>query len=251
MQWFADLSLLSVVLLVGSSFLGSLMTAALGIGGGAFLIAMMADIVPPLALIPVHGVVQLGSNGSRAVLTRKHVQSRLVSYFLAGALVATLLSVFLLTAINANWIPLLVAGFILWVCWGPIPELGLTKTPVGLCAGGLLTTLATMLLGATGPLVSAWLGRRGTDRWVYTANFSACMTIQHSLKIVVFGLAGFSFLPWAGVLLMMIVAGHLGTGVGLRILGKVPEDKFRPLYKWVLSLLALRLVWQSFIVLSQ
>ena len=51
-----DLSLLQALLLLVSSFLGSLMTAALGVGGGSFLIAVMATVMPPLALVPLHGI---------------------------------------------------------------------------------------------------------------------------------------------------------------------------------------------------
>ncbi|MEJ2655486.1 MAG: hypothetical protein P8Z69_09370, partial [Acidihalobacter sp.] len=113
--------------------------------------------------------------------------------------------------------------------------------PLGLFSGGLLTTLATMLVGATGPLVSAWLGRHG-DRWTYTANFSSCMSVQHLLKILAFGLAGFAFLPWIPLLVLMIACGYLGTLVGLKVLGRLPDRHFKLLFKIVMTLLALRVI---------
>ena len=51
----------------------SLMTATLGIGGGVLLLVIMAQLVPIAALIPVHGLVQLGSNANRAIMTRQHI----------------------------------------------------------------------------------------------------------------------------------------------------------------------------------
>ena len=51
------------------SFLGSLIAGALGLGGGVLVLATMANLLPPMALVPIHGVVQLGSNLSRAVLS--------------------------------------------------------------------------------------------------------------------------------------------------------------------------------------
>ncbi|XOV81194.1 MAG: TSUP family transporter [Aestuariibacter sp.] len=177
------LEYLDLAILLFSSFLGSLMTAALGVGGGAFLITVMAEILPPLALIPVHGLVQLGSNGSRAVLTRKHTQWQKVVWFLGGAIVASVVSVMFLQHFDTDWIPLVIAFFILWLCWGPIPEIGLGTTRSGLFSGGAVTTLASMLVGASGPLVSAWLGAKNAERWTYTANFATCMTLQHGLKL--------------------------------------------------------------------
>ena len=58
------------------SFLTSALTAALGLGGGVALLAAMATVLPPVALIPVHGVIQLGSNVGRAVIQRSHVAWR-------------------------------------------------------------------------------------------------------------------------------------------------------------------------------
>jgi hypothetical protein len=68
------------------------------------------------------------------------------------------------------------------------------------------------------------------------------MTFQHLLKILVFGLVGFAFLEWVFVLLCMIVLGYLGTKVGLALLGRSPEARFRTVYQWFLTLLAVRLL---------
>ncbi|WP_430461885.1 sulfite exporter TauE/SafE family protein [Thalassolituus sp. LLYu03] len=242
-DWAVGLPLVSVVTLLIAAFLGSLLTSSLGVGGGAFLITVMAGIVPPVALIPVHGIVQLGSNSSRAWLTRKHTQWTKIGWFAAGAAIASLLTVFLLGKMQPGVIPLLVGLFILWLSWGKVPEIGLGEKTAGLFSGGLITTLLTMLVGATGPLVSAWLGRAGTDRWQYTANFSTCMTLQHLLKVAVFGLAGFAFLPWIPLLAAMILCGYIGTRLGLKLMGKMPETLFRQLFRWILTLLALRLIW--------
>jgi hypothetical protein len=45
-------------LLIVASFATSFITAAFGIGGGGVLLAILASLVPPAALIPVHGLVQ-------------------------------------------------------------------------------------------------------------------------------------------------------------------------------------------------
>ena len=100
-----NLPLPDIYLLVASSFIGSVLTAALGVGGGAFLITMMAGVVPPLALIPLHGVVQMGSNASRALHSRKHLNISRFGYFMAGALVASLATFWLIGQIDVDLIP--------------------------------------------------------------------------------------------------------------------------------------------------
>ena len=230
-------------MLLGGSFIGSFMTAAVGVGGGSFLILVMATIMPPAALVPIHGFVQLGSNASRAWLTKEHTNKNSVLWFMVGAAVATVVSVWLVNTMDARWIPLIVAGFILYLSWLPLPDIGLSSTKAGLVSGGLFTTVATMLVGASGPLVAAWLRTGDVDRWQYTATFSTCMVLQHVAKLIVFGIAGFAFFPWLLLIAAMIVAGYLGTQLGLLVLGKLPDKALKPLFRWVLTLLAIKILW--------
>ncbi|MEO0973306.1 MAG: TSUP family transporter, partial [Pseudomonadota bacterium] len=133
-------------ILLGGSFLGSFMTAAAGVGGGAFLIMVMGNVVPPLALVPVHGFVQLGSNAGRAALTRRHADVPAVLAFTLGTVLAAAVSLWLVSAIDSRWIPLIVAVFILYTSWLPMPQVRWASTRAGLASGGLLTTMASMLV---------------------------------------------------------------------------------------------------------
>ena len=67
------MSLLDLGLLVAASLVTSFITAAFGIGGGVVLLVFLALVLPPAALIPVHGIVQLGSNAGRACIMLKEV----------------------------------------------------------------------------------------------------------------------------------------------------------------------------------
>jgi 2-octaprenyl-6-methoxyphenol hydroxylase len=51
----------------------SALTAIAGIGGGVVMLGAMASLLPAPAIIPVHAVVQLGSNVGRAFLLRRAV----------------------------------------------------------------------------------------------------------------------------------------------------------------------------------
>ena len=54
-------------ILTGTSFITSFMTAAIGVGGGIGLLAVMPQFLPISAVIPLHGLIQLVSNCSRFV----------------------------------------------------------------------------------------------------------------------------------------------------------------------------------------
>ncbi|GGK63595.1 sulfite exporter TauE/SafE family protein [Amphritea balenae] len=245
MEWLPEaISNSHAIILVITSLLTSMLTAAMGIGGGVLLLAVMASIVPVAALIPVHGLVQLGSNGNRALMTRQHIDWPLVRLFALGAVTGAIVASFIVVQLPVVMIQLAVAGFILFIVWGP----KLTKHEVpagGVVLAGAGTTLVTMFVGATGPLVAAFIYRLGQEKYRTVATFAACMTFQHLLKMFVFGLIGFAFPAWLPLILLMIAGGFIGTWFGLNILKKIPAERFQLIFKLLVTALALRLVWQA------
>jgi uncharacterized membrane protein YfcA len=71
------------------------------------------------------------------------------------------------------------------------------------------------------------------------------MTVQHGFKVAVFIVLGFAFGPWLALLAAMIAGGFLGTLAGRAILLRLPERTFAIVFKSVLTLLALRLLWSA------
>ncbi|OOV87406.1 hypothetical protein BTA35_0208860 [Oceanospirillum linum] len=240
------LSNLHLFWLVLTSGVTSFITAAMGIGGGVLLLAVMATLLPPLALIPVHGLVQFGSNANRALMTRRHIHWPMVLRFTLGAMLGALIASQVLVQLPVDWIQGAVAFFILYMVWGPKPKKLAVSGAKTVFAGGL-TTLISMFVGATGPLVAAFVHRLGQDKLSTTATFSACMSFQHVTKAVVFGALGFHFSAWLVPIVLMIAAGAFGTWLGLKLLNRIPGHLFRRGFALIVTLLALRLLWQSFI----
>lgn len=239
------ISNIQLLWLVLTSALTSFITAAMGIGGGVLLLAIMASIMPPLALIPVHGLVQFGSNANRALMTRVHIHWPTVLRFSIGAFIGALIASQILVQLPVDWIQRAVACFILYMVWGPKPKQRVISAFKTVFYGGL-TTLVSMFVGATGPLVAAFIHRMDKDKLATTATFSACMSFQHVTKAAVFGAVGFSFANWLVPILLMIAAGALGTWLGLQLLNRIPAHLFRRIFSLIVTLLALRLLWQSF-----
>jgi len=231
--------------LIGLSFLTSLLTACLGLGGGLLMVAAMASVVPPAALIPVHGVVQLGSNLGRAVLFRSHVRRGIVGWFVLGALIGVTLGAAVAVQLPRGLLLAAVGVFVLVSTWAPkvkawpVPEKGFSFI-------GLVTAFITMFVGATGPFLAPFLSaERLGDRRTTLGTFAACMTLKHGLKVAAFAAVGFAYLPWLPLAAAMIVTGFLGTLAGRAIVVRVPEAAFRAGFKLLLTALAIRLLWQA------
>lgn len=233
------LSELAVLGLMVSSFAGSFITASLGLGGGIFLLAVMASLLPPAALIPVHGVVQLGSNAGRAALLIRQVYRPALPGFVIGALVGAAIGGVVVVDLPPRYMQIGIGLFVIWSILAKPPK-WLARS--GWLAGGLSSFL-TMFFGATGPFVATYVKSLNLPRHDHVATHAVFMTIQHGLKVIVFGLLGFAFSHWALLIAALIAAGFAGTYVGRLVLDRMTDHGFRKALNIVLVLISIRLIW--------
>lgn len=225
--------------LIAVSFASSLITAGLGIGGGAVMLAVMATLLPASAIIPLHGLVQLGSNAGRAALFIKSAHFSVVAPFLIGSLIGVALGGTFVVQLDPAAIQVGLGCFILWTVVSRPPAL-LRKSAA--ITGGFSSFL-TMFFGGTGPFVAAYIKTLGLGRVQHVATHATLMTIQHLLKTIVFGLLGFAFSQWLGFIILLIGFGFLGTLAGRHILLRIDEKRFKFALNTILILLALRLIY--------
>lgn len=230
------------LLLVAASFFTSALTAAFGVGGGVAMLALLGLFVPVAALIPVHGLVQLGSNTGRAFVQRAHARRDIALPFVLGSLVGALAGALVVVQVPDAPLKLALGLFVVAVTWWTIPGFD-RLSGAGLAVGSAAVAFLTMFLGATGPLLSAFFAQLiRDDRKALVATHAAGMTVHHGLKVAAFAIVGFSFAGWAPLVAAMIASGYLGTVHGSRLLERLPEKQFRLAFKVGLTLLALDLV---------
>lgn len=237
----AEVELWAAIAMVAASFGTSFITAAFGIGGGIMLLAFLAVLLPPVALIPVHGVVQVGSNLGRTLLMLPQVQTTMILPFTLGSLLGAALGGVLFIQIPPWVVQFAIAAFIVWSVLGKLPAIGRHHV----FAGGAFSTFLTMFFGATGTFVAAMVKTLKLPPLEHVATHSALMTIQHGLKIIMFGFLGFAFGPYLFLMAAMIVSGFVGTMAGRQILVRLGERYFKPVLSAILLLLAARLVWSA------
>ncbi len=234
-----ELGPLTGLALLGVSFLGSFITAAFGIGGGIVVLAVFASLLSPAALIPVHGVIQLGSNAGRAIIMREHISVSVFASFAIGALIGVVLGAIVVIDLPPAAIQIGVGCFILWTIVAKPPPFLRRAAWIA----GAASTFLTMFFGATGPFVAAYIKSHGFDRMIHVGTQAACMTLQHGLKVVAFGILGFAFGPYLLLMVGMIAFGFAGTVVGRKVLMKIDEKRFNLALNAILIVLACRLVW--------
>lgn len=241
-----NLPLIAAVLLIFASFFTAALTARMGIGGGLVLLAVMSGLLPPMAVIPVHGIAQMGANFSRSVLQFKSINWPIIGWFSAGALVGIALAGQVVIALPDWAIRSGVGTFILFTVWGPKPGAFFIGKQSFLLTGGVSSFL-TMFFGATGPFVASMLAATSLNRMQISASHATCMVVQHGFKIITFGFLGFAFAQWVPLLAAIILSGSVGTAVGTSMLKKASEHNFKTGINVVLTLIAVYLLAISFL----
>lgn len=232
----------SAGILILASIVTSGVTAAFGIGGGIMMLVLMGLFLPVAALIPVHGIVQFGSNAGRAFRMRRFVTPSVIAPFAIGGLAGALLGGSVVTALPDAALKTGLAVFILLITWIKLPPLPASGSPWIFAAGGAISTALTMFVGATGPLVAALMAKAFDTRQKVVANGAIALAIQHMLKVAAFGVLGFNLAPWLPLTLAMIVSGYVGTLVGAHLLERMDEARFRFWFRIAVTALAVELL---------
>ena len=239
----ASISNLTAYFLIFASMATSFITSAFGIGGGAVLLGLLAVKLPPVALLPIHGIVQIGSNLGRTIIFFKDIKKETLIPFTIGTIIGSIIGGSIFIQIDAWLLQLSISLFILWSVYGKIPIIGSKQITIG----GAFSGLMTMFFGASGTLVAGMVKTLNLEPVKHLATHSALMSIQHLIKVVVFGFVGFAYSEYFLLIFLMIISGFAGTILGKKILVKYGSKYFKLILNATLTIIAIYLLWNAII----
>ena len=242
---------LQLGILCGAALATSMLSAVVGMAGGIVLLSVMLLFLEPLIAIPLHGVIQLVSNSSRAVIQRKHVRWSIIGSYCVLLLPLSIVGLGIAQALPPPVARVLIGLFVLVATWVPAvlmfgshPE----RTDPHrrfLLLGGVVGMLH-MTVGAVGPLIAPFFLNLGLSRQSIIGTKAVSQALGHVTKILVFGFAGFVFAEYALPLVLLCAMVIAGTWLGSQVLEYVSERWFTRIFKAVLTVVALRLiVWEA------
>lgn len=230
------------LLLALASFCTSLFGMVTGAGGGPILLALMAMVLHPAILIPVHTVVQLGVGSSRVVIFYRYILRQTFLPFFAGSIVGAALGAPIFVSLPGAVLQAIVGLFILVIAW--LPQFGQIGPEKGRFAFlGVIATFLGMFVSSTGSMIAPFVASISPERRNYAATTAALMAMTHVIKLVTFALMGFGIGAYLPLMAVMVTTAAFGNWVGGHMLVKMPEKTFRIVLKTLLTLLAVRLLW--------
>jgi uncharacterized membrane protein YfcA len=236
--------------IVGVILAGTLITAAIsgifGMAGGLILMGVLASFTPVATAMVLHGFIQIISNGSRAILHRRHLAWPLIGRYAIGVIGALLV----IAMASTIWRPsqsmvfflLGLTAFLVWIpkSWANID----VERPLQAEVCGFLVQTLNTLAGVAGPLLDLFFVKTLLSRQTVVATKAATQVMAHAVKIAFWGFPllvllgtpeGAASVPPLWALVAIVPLSLMGTWAGGLLLERMTDSNFRTWTKWIVT----------------
>lgn len=235
----SDLHLAALLTLTG--LFTSALSGVAGLGGGTILIGVIYTLgLAPVEAVPLFAAVQLVSNLTRTVSYIEHVEWRAAGWFLLACVPATALLAPFAARVDVHIVQLLLAALIA-VSLLPTAQARPLPPRVAFVSAGAANGMLGLFVGATGLFVGRLFLRPEWPRQKVVATLALTQVFGHGLRVIAYGVVGFSVFAKPLVLVPVAASVVLGTVLGKRLNGKLSEAAFRKLFQGILLALTLKL----------
>ncbi len=223
----------------------SALSGVAGLGGGTILIGVIYALgLAPVDAIPLFAAVQLVSNFTRTLAYVRHVEWRAAGWFLLAAIPATALLAPFAAQVDVHVIQLILAALIA-ISLLPARQARPLPPRLAFIAAGAANGALGMFVGATGLFVGRLFLRPEWPRQKVVATLALTQVFGHGLRVIAYGLMGFSVFARPQLLLPVALSVIVGTLIGRRLNGRLSETTFRRLFQGILVVLTLKLTYDG------
>lgn len=235
---------MTLAILILTAVVASTISGIIGMGGGILLLAVMASLLDPVSVVPIHGVVQLVSNSTRSLRLLQHVLWSIFLLYVPALGAGAFIGIRLYAGADAPWFRPAIGAFVLaFLLWNRVKPKRLLLPRWIFLPAGFVGGILTVVVGATGPFLAAFFLRDDLDRRQVVATKAAIQTAGHVVKIPAFLSIGFDYGASWWITFPLAACVVLGTFLGTSVLGRLDDRSFRVGFQVVLFLLALRLLF--------
>jgi len=207
------------------------------------ILATTTIVLPITAVVPLHSGLLVGSTVGRVVMFWRFIDWKIVNPFLIGSFIGTALGARTYFALPENAIAIAIAIVMLLAIWLPSvswrPKIRHPWAVVGF-THSLLSTLF-----AYGAVLHSVILHTGLSRRQIVGTMAGCLSGMSVFKIIGYAWFGFDYRPYLVLIAAAIAASFIGTWVGKRLSEKLPEQGFRMVFRVLITVTALRLLYTA------
>ena len=215
--------------------------AVFSAGGALIILAITSTVLPIQAIVPIHSTLLIGSTATRVLFFWEHIDWRIAGPFLVGSLFGALIGARVYIELPEALIATAISALMLVALWLPQftwrPRI---RHPWAIV--GFIHTLISTLF-AYGALLHSVILHTDLKRQQVVGTMAGGLTGMGIFKIVGYVFYGFDYLPYLVTIAAAVAVSFLGTAVGKKLGSRLSEDKFRFIYRVLITITALRLLY--------
>jgi uncharacterized membrane protein YfcA len=235
--------LLELVVITTGSFVASFVNAAFATGGIYILLASSTSVLPLTAAVPLQTVFALGSLLARIGLFFTHIKWPIVAAFTLGAIVGVYFGIDVFVSLSESTIAVALGGLLLVLSWFPQVNWRIPLKHPFFFVGTIHAFLSTLF--GVGTLLQPAILRTDLVKLQITGTLAASLAILDVFKVTGYVSHGFDYTPYIPHIVLATFAGFAGTWAGRRVTHHVSETAFRLVFRGLITLVAVRLLYRG------
>jgi uncharacterized membrane protein YfcA len=231
----------TMAIIVAGSFLASVANAAFSAGGAMIMLAITSTVLPIQAIVPIHSTLLIGSTATRVLFFWEHIDWKIAGPFLVGSLLGALIGARVYVELPEALIATAISLLMLVALWLPKVTWRPRIRHPWVIVGFIHTLISTMF--AYGALLHSVILHTDLKRRQVVGTMAGGLTGMSVFKIVGYVAYGFDYSPYLVTIAAAIAVSFLGTAVGKHLGDRLSEDRFRFVYRVLITITALRLLY--------
>jgi len=231
----------TALIIIAGSFVASIFNAAFSAGGALIILAITSTVLPVQAIVPIHSTLLIGSTLTRVMFFWEYIDWKIVIPFLIGALLGAFIGARIYIELPESVVALAIGGVMLIAIWLPSVSWRPRLRHPWAIVGFIHSLLSTLF--AYGAVMHAVILHTGLNRRQIVGTMGGCLSGMSLFKIVGYASFGFDFSPYYHVIAAAVTVSLIGTAIGKMIVDKLSEQKFRMIFRLLVTVTALRLLY--------
>ena len=207
------------------------------------MLAASSAVFPLTAAVPLQSVFAFSSLIARIAYFWSHINWPIVGAFAIGSIIGVTLGARIFVGLTEANIALLLGSLLLVFIWFPKVNWNIPFRHPFFLVGGLHSFLATLF--GVGALLQPAILRTRLLKLQITSTLAACLITMDVFKITGYVSYGFSYIDYIPHIIFATIAGFAGTWAGKHVTHKISEQTFRLVFKGLITLVALRLLYRG------
>ena len=215
--------------------------AVFSAGGALIILAITSTVLPIQAIVPIHSTLLIGSTATRVLFFWEHIDWRIAGPFLVGSLFGALIGARIYIELPEALIATAISVLMLVAMWLPKISWRPRIRHPWVIVGFIHTLISTLF--AYGALLHSIILHTDLKRQQVVGTMAGGLTGMGVFKIAGYVFYGFDYSPYLVTIAAAVAVSFLGTAVGKKLGSRLSEDKFRLIYRVLITITALRLLY--------